>query len=197
MEAPVSATRSFSIRDVSRVALAAALFAVVQTALAQSTENLIIAFAFASAQGGSQAAVPLSPALTVAIALLIAATAFILLRRRTVRGRRLFAWLLAFSGAATLAAGGWQHAISEAQAALAPAAINLSTSPGTLDLLAYWNSNVDPLSVTVTNTSGQSVRITSVATDNTNLYILSTPTTCVVGNTLAPNAQCIVTLSIQ
>jgi hypothetical protein len=63
--------------------------------------------------------------------------------------------------------------------------------------LTYWNSNIDPLTVTVTNATAQSVRITSVATDNTDLYILSTPTTCVVGGLLAPNAQCTVTLSIQ
>ena len=75
--------------------------------------------------------------------------------------------------------------------------IDLSVSPGTLNLLAYWNSNIDPLTVTVTNTSAQSVRITSVTTDNTTLYLLSKGTTCVAGEVLAPNAQCTVTLSIQ
>ena len=75
--------------------------------------------------------------------------------------------------------------------------IDLSVSPGTLEMSTYWNSNVDPLTVTVTNTTAQSVRINSVATDNTTLYILSTPTTCGVGLVLAPKAPCTVTLSIQ
>jgi hypothetical protein len=164
----------------------------VPTAFAQSTENLIIGFA----QGGLQA-VPLSAGLTLAIALMLAVTAFVILRRRAVRGGRLFGWLLALSAGATLAVVGGERAISEAQAIIVSPTINLSVSPGTLDLLTYWNSNIDPLTVTVTNTTGQSVRITSVATDNTNLYILSTPTTCVVSAVLAPNAQCTVTLSIQ
>ena len=70
--------------------------------------------------------------------------------------------------AAMLAVVG-ERAISEAQAALPPAVINLSISPGTLNLLTYWNSNIDPLTVTVTNTTSQPVHITSVTTDNTNL----------------------------
>jgi hypothetical protein len=184
-------SKSPSIRIVSRVAFAAApLFGAVPTASAQSTEHLVIGFA----QGASQA-VPLSPGLTVAIAPTLVMTAFVILRRRAVRGR-LFGWLLAVS-AATLAVVGGERVISEAQAILPPAAITLSVSPGTLDLLTYWNSNIDPLTVTVTNATGQSVRITSVAVDNTNLYGLSTPTTCVVGLVLAPNSQCTVTLSIE
>ena len=70
--------------------------------------------------------------------------------------------------AAMLAVVG-ERAISEAHAALPPAVINLSISPGTLNLLTYWNSNIDPLTVTVTNTTSQPVHITSVTTDNTNL----------------------------
>ena len=102
----------------------------------------------------------------------------------------------AFAGA-TLVAVCWERTISEAQSTLPAPTINLSVSPGTLNLLTYWNSNIDPLTVTVTNTTGQTVRITSVATDNINLYILSTPTTCTVGTVLAANAQCTVTLTIQ
>jgi len=182
------------IRVGLRITLTAvALPGVVPAAFAQSTENLIIGFA----QGGLQAAVPLSAGLTVAIALMLAVTAFVILRRRAMRSSRLFGWPLALFVGATLAVVGGERAISEAQAFIASPTINLSVSPGTLDLLTYWNSNTDPLAVTVTNATSQTVRITSVATDNTDLYILSTPTTCVVNAVLAPNAQCTVTLSIQ
>ena len=181
--------KSLSIHVGPRLALTAAALLSVTPVFAQSTENLIVAFS-----GGSQA-VPLSPWLTVATGIGLAAVAYVILRRRGARGGRLFGWLLALA-AATLAGVG-ERAISKAQAALPPAVINLSSSPGTLNLLTYWNSNIDPLTVTVTNTTSQSVRITSVTTDNMTLYILSKGTTCVVGNVLAPNAQCTVMLSIQ
>jgi hypothetical protein len=188
--------KSPSIRVDSRVVLAtAALAGVIPTAFAQPTENLIIGFA----QSGQVAplALPLSAGLTVAIALILTVTAFVILRRRASRGSRLFGWLLALSAGATLAVVGGEHAISEAQAVIAAPAINLSVSPGTLELSAYWNADVDPLTVTVTNTTGQSVQITSVSIDDTDFYDLSTPTTCVVGAVLAPNAQCTVTMSIE
>jgi len=185
---------SLLIRVGSQAALAAAAFSgLVPGAFAQSTENLIIGFASAA----QAAAVPLSPGLTVAIALALAAIASLVLRGRPMRRGRLFGWLLAICAGATLAIAGGEGALSEARAAIAPAAINLSVSPGILDLLTYWNVNIDPLTVTITNATAQQVRITSVAVDNTNLYALSTPTTCVVGAVLAPNAQCTVTLSIQ
>jgi len=189
-------TRSLPFRAAQIALAAVALSGVVSTALGQApTENLIIAFAPVNVSS-SIAAVPLSIELTVAIALALAVTAFVILRRRGVSGSPLSGWLLALGACASLVAIGGEL-ISEARAALPPAAINLSVSPGTLNLDNYWQSNVDPLTVTVTNTTNQSVRITSVTTDNTNEYILSTPTTCVAGTVLSPNAQCTVTLSIQ
>jgi hypothetical protein len=185
--------QSLSIRVGSRIALAAAaLPGFAPVASAQSSENLIVAFT----QGGASQAVPLSPGLTIAIAIALALTAWVILRRRVPRGNRLLAWLLGLCAAA-LAVAGAERAISEAQAVLPPAGIALSVSPGMLQLNTYWQSNVNPLTVTVTNSTGNTVRITSVSTDNTNLYLLSTPTTCTVGTSLAPQAQCTVTLSIQ
>jgi len=186
-------TPSPSIRIGARLALAAAAFsAVVPAAFAQTTEHLIIGFT-----GGTSQAVPLSPGLTVAIAAGLAVSALVVLRRRGMRGGRLFGWLLALGAGAMLAAGGGERVISEARAILPPPAIDLTVNPGTLDLLDYWNSNIDPLTVTVTNATGQTVRITSVTTDNTDLYGITAPTTCTVTTVLAPNGTCTVTLGIE
>jgi hypothetical protein len=78
----------------------------VPAAFAQSTENLIVTFAQRTSQ-----AVLLSPWLTVAIALMLAVTAFVVLRRRAVRGGRLFGWLRALSIGATLAVATVERAI--------------------------------------------------------------------------------------
>ena len=72
----------------------------------KSTENLIVAFAQRTSQ-----AVLLSPWLTVAIALMLAVTAFVVLRRRAVRGGRIFGWLRALSIGATLAVATVERAI--------------------------------------------------------------------------------------
>lgn len=187
--------RSPLIRIGSQVVLAAAAFpGLAPAAFAQSSQNLTIAFAAVSQP---TAAVPLSAGLAVAIALMLAVTAWLVLRKRTVRGSSLFGWLLAICTGAMLAVFAVERAISEAHAVLPPAAINLSVNPAMLDLTAYSSSNIDPLTVTVTNATGQSVRITSVSVDSTSLYVFSTPTTCASGVVLAPNAQCTVTLSLQ
>ena len=66
-----------------------------------------------------------------------------------------------------------------------------------LQLGAFWESDIDPLTVAVTNTTGQSVQITSVMLDNTDLYNFEAPTTCVVNEILPPNGQCTITLGIE
>ena len=123
----------------------------------------------------------------------------LLLRRRARRGTRLFGWMLALAAGATLAVATGHRAISDAQATTGGVItlINLTTSPAALQLDAFWQANDDPLTVKVTNTTANTVTLTSVSLDNTNLYIFSSPTDCVAGRSLAPNAQCTITLSIQ
>ena len=124
------------IRVDSRLALAAvALAGVVSTAFAQSTETLTIGFA-QTAQV-APVALPLSAGLTAAIVLMLAATAFAILRRRAARGSRLFGWLLA------LAAGGNARRRRREARHFRSAGGHrrpghqLSVGPGTLELSAY------------------------------------------------------------
>jgi hypothetical protein len=190
---------SASSSTTSRVALAlSACAAIAPSAFAQSTgETLTIAFTGAGVAAATQA-IPLSAASTFGIALLLAASGLLLLRRRARRGGRLFGWMLALAAGTTLALATGHRAVSDAQASTGVITlINLTTSPAMLQLDAFWQANDDPLTVKVTNTTANTVTITSVSLDNTDEYIFSTPTDCVAGGTLAANAQCTITLSIQ
>jgi len=193
--------RTFSLIGPRRLALALTTLAAAPAVLAQQAQSLTVGFA------PVVTAVPLSGWLTAAIALLLAVSALVVLPRSGLRGGRLFGWMLALVAGATLFAVTGQQIFSEAKAVLPLPAINLSVSPGTLDLAPYDST---PLSVTVTNATNQSVQIkaiTLVPPDGP--YTLSgapvgltalTPTpptplpTCVVTGVLPPNSACIVVL---
>ena len=193
--------RTFSLIGQRRLALALTAMAAAPAVLAQQAQSLTVGFA------PVVTAVPLSGWLTAAIALLLAVSALVVLPRSGLRGGRLFGWMLALVAGATLFAVTGQQIFSEAKAVLPLPAINLSVSPGTLDLAPYDST---PLSVTVTNATNQSVQIkaiTLVPPDGP--YTLSgapvgltalTPTpptplpTCVVTGVLPPNSACIVVL---
>jgi len=176
----------------SRISFGLALVGVAQTAYAQpAPQNLTIAFNTAI----TSQAVPLSAGLTFAIALILALAALVILRRRAARGGRLFAWLLAVVAGAILAVVTGQRAISEAQALVGPVTlIDLSVSPAILNVAAFAPGT--PLTVKVTNTTGQSVQITSIVLAS-GIYFLSTPTTCVVSEVLPPAGQCTITLDLS
>ena len=195
--------RTFSLIGQRRLALALTAMAAAPAVLAQQAQSLTVGFAPVAT-----AAVPLSGWLTAAIALLLAVSALVLLPRSRLRGGRLFGWMLALVAGATLFAVTGQQIFSEAKAVLPLPAINLSVSPGTLDVAPFYPET--PLSVTVTNATNQSVQIkaiTLVPPDGP--YTLSgapvgltalTPTpptplpTCVVTGVLPPNSACIVVL---
>ena len=194
--------RTFSLIGQRRLALALTAMAAAPAVLAQQAQSLTVGFAPVAT-----AAVPLSGWLTAAIALLLAVSALVVLPRSGLRGGRLFGWMLALVAGATLFAVTGQQILSDAKAVVPLPAINLSVSPGTLDLAPYDST---PLSVTVTNATNQSVQIkaiTLVPPDGP--YTLSgapvgltalTPTpptplpTCVVTGVLPPNSACIVVL---
>ena len=157
------------------------------------TQNLTIGFS--NLNQGSLQSVPLSAGLTAGIALMLAVAALVMLRRRAGRGGRLFGWALALVAGTTLVGVTGQRPISEAQAIVAPITlINLSVSPAILNVGPF--SAGDPLlTVEVTNTTGQSIRITSITLDP-GPYSVTTPTTCAVGGILAASAQCTITLEI-
>ena len=139
-------------------------------------------------------AAPLSDWLTAGIALLLAATAVVMLRRQSARGQRLFGWMLALVTGATLLSVTGYRMVSEAQAVPPSAVINLVTSPGTLDLGPFFDSS--PITVTVTNTTGKFAHINDITLDS-GPYTVVAPTTCAVGLSLPPGGTCTITVDLQ
>jgi len=181
------------------------------TTLAATTLLTISPAAFAQAQQQTlsvafvnfNAVVPLSDWLTAAMALLLAASAVVVLRRQSGRAGRLFGALLALVAGTTLFTATGQRVVSEAQAFISPA-INLVVSPSSLVVTPFVPSS--PLTVTVTNNSGQSARITGISLDSgavgvavpgkaiVAFYSIDPSSQCQVGTTLSPLNACTITL---
>jgi hypothetical protein len=138
-------------------------------------------------------AAPLSDWLTAGIALLLAATAVVMLRRQNARGARLFGWMLAvIAGTAFFSATG-QRLVSDAQALMVLPTLNLISSPATLDVAPY--SPLSPLTVTVTNGSGKFATINSITLNPSSTpYTVSGESSCSRTPILAPSATCIIML---
>lgn len=137
--------------------------------------------------------IPLSDGLTLVVSLLIVTIAFFALRRQRRTGVRLLGALLAMVAAGSLSPLAVPDIVTRAHAGIAPV-INLSTTPGTIDLAPYVP--LTPLIVPVTNASGLAVQISAI-TLGAGYYVLSSPTTCVAGGTLAPGATCNITVAGQ
>ena len=169
------------------------LLAVSPAALAQAAPQ-ILAVEFVN----FMPAAPLSDWLTAGVALLLSASAVVVLRRQTGRAGRLFGWMLAVVAGTTLFTASGQRILSEAFAVPPPPAqISLTTSPGTLDASMYAPSS--PLDVPVTNNSGQTARITAITLSGSilmgnagsvgtkaqiGMYVIAPSSTCGVGTVL-------------
>jgi hypothetical protein len=164
---------------------ATGLLAIAPAAFAQQPPH-ILSVAFVSFVPGA----PLSDWLTAGIGLLLAAMAIYILRKRTNSSGRLLSGILALVTGATLLSVTGYRMVSEAGAFVTPA-INLTVSPGTIDVAPFFPSAV--LGVLVTNTTSQLVRITAITLDP-GLYTISPTTTCAVGLTLVPNGTCMIEL---
>ena len=179
------------------------LLAVAPAALAQSVQNLTISFE------NFLPVAPLSDWLTVGIALLLAASAVVVLRRQQGLPGRLFGWLLAVVAGTTLFTALGQRTMSEANAVMVTPAISLVVSPASLDVLPF--APTTPLDVLVTNNSGQTARITAIELDVLIFagtagvqrkqvifgeYVISPASTCAVGTVLSVGNTCIVTLDL-
>ena len=180
------------------------LLAAAPAALAQATQNLTVSFE------NFLPVAPLSDWLTAGIALLLAASAVVMLRRRQGLPGRLFGWMLAVVAGTTLFAAVGQRTMSEANAVMVAPAISLVVSPGSLNVLPYAPDS--PLDVVVTNNSGRTARITAIELDQLILidaarvqakqlifgqYVISPSSTCGVGTVLSVGNTCIVTLLMQ
>ena len=179
------------------------LLAAAPAALAQATQNLTVSFE------NFLPVAPLSDWLTAGIALLLAASAVVVLRRRQGLPGRLFGWMLAVVAGTTLFTAVGQRTMSEANAFIPAPAISLVVSPGSLDVLPY--APTSPLDVVVTNNSGQTARITAIELDNLILmassgvqakqlifgqYVISSPSSCAVGTVLSVGNTCVVRLEM-
>ena len=159
-----------------------ALWGSASTAMAQQTPpTLEIDFV--------NAVLPLSPALTVLIAAMVAAVGIFLIRRTRGRSR------LLSTVAVGLVALGFGNAvihaplISRASAALPDTTLALTTSP------AIFTSFFVGF-VHVTNGTGQDATITAIKFDphGANYFISAPETNCAVGLALSPGASCVITL---
>jgi len=182
-----NSSRTFSM-SLRRTAAAAALLAFAANASAQQLVQ-VLAVDF----NVFVPAAPLSDWLTAGIALLLAATAVVMLRRQSARGQRLFGWMLALVTGATLLPVSGYRLVTDAQAILPSATINLVTSPGTIDLGPYYADA--PVTVTVTNTTGKFAHINDITLDSGPYFVVA-PTTCAVGLSLPPGGTCTITVDL-
>lgn len=135
--------------------------------------------------GGAAINVPLSPALPILIAMLVAALGIYALRRGRARGR-LASWIVIALAAAPLL-----HALpdawlaGDAHAALTPNPFPLTSSPALIGVI----ENGQPY--LATNATGGPIVLTAVKLVNlSNMFLDTNLTTCKPGLALAPGASC-------
>jgi len=187
----MTAVKSLRVQRFLRVAPGGALLLVITSPAWAQTQNLTIAFQQQGA-GVSAVSLPLSNWLSVGIALLVSLTAFVVLRRRNIRGGRFLGAMVVMIAGATMLGIVGQRLISEARASGPVTLIDLSTSPATLDILPFAPNF---LTAEVVNTSGNTVQITSI-TLAPGPYLITTPTTCATSLILAPSAECSISLGV-
>jgi hypothetical protein len=188
----MTTSQSFRWSTTVRIVIAVAALLTVATASAQAVQNLTIGFQAAAGGAVTATAVPLSDWLTASIALLVAVSALVVMRRQRLRGRKLLSALLAVAASATMFGVTGERIISTASA-VAPVVILDLTSPTVNVGALVPNAFVQ---VNVLNNTGQSAQITSITLDN-GIYLVSTPTTCTVGVVLAPSTTCSIMLAAQ
>jgi hypothetical protein len=135
--------------------------------------------------------VPLSGWASAAIALVIALTALLVLRRRKGSGGRFLSLVLALAAGAAILGVAGTRLISNADAVAPVTILDLAVSP-TLDVAQFFPS--PSVTVVVQNSTAQPVRITSI-TLAPGAYSLSPPATCAVSTILATSATCTLTLA--
>lgn len=132
--------------------------------------------------------VPLSPMVSVLIALVLAAAGVMVLRR-SARSGRVFGWLLlGLAAAATGPAIYRVPVISEASAFVPP--LQLVNSPATLLISSVGT-------YTAQNASGRPITLTQVTLNNPGLFFITIGTTCVPGLVLQPLALCDVVVDVN
>jgi hypothetical protein len=188
----MTTSQSFRCNTTARMAIAVAALLSVSTASAQAVQNLTIGFQAAAGGAVTATAVPLSDWLTASVALLVAVSALLMMRRQRLRGRKLLGALLAVAASATMFGVTGERIISTASAA-APVVILDLTSP-TVNVGALVPNTF--VQVNVVNNTGQGAQITSITLDN-GIYLITTPTTCTVGLVLASGATCSIMLVEQ
>lgn len=133
------------------------------------------------------AAVPLSPALSGAIAIAIAAVGLFILRR-SKRGSQLMSWAIILAALPFAYALMQTPIISQAQALPPPIPLPLTSSP----VIASGPSFFDYIQAT--NVTVSSIKIVAVNYNpgGYDYYVDTVNTTCVSGLILAPGASCLI-----
>ena len=147
-------------------------------ASAQAGQTLVVAF------NGASTAVPLSGWLSLAVALVIAASAIFAFRNGGKT--RFWAWPITFIAAAALYAA----VVSDTAAIIAPSLfINLTTSPGSV---VVPGGGAVTVIVEVDNGTGGQITIGSVSLSSGAYSIVGNG--CTVGLVLPANGNCLITL---
>jgi len=156
------------------------LCAFAPTAMAQPTTVLEIDFTGASA-------LPLSPLLTVLIAIVVGGCAIYALRR--MRGRARHAVWMILGIAALPIVGALLHARAVGDAQAVPfTPLPLQASPATIGV-----SN--PGGFEATNTTSGNISLIAVKLDNAGPFTINPDTTCIAGLNLAPGASCFISVT--
>ena len=172
------------------LAAAIGLLAFAPDVFAQAAQQ-ILSVAFVRV---SLAEVPLSPWLTAGIAIVLAVMAAAMLRRGGRRGGRLLGWVLVLAAGGVLLAASGQRLISEAIAGADPPVIDLTVSPGTLNVIVYSD---ETLVVDVNNATIHTERITAINLTIGPYFFAPNPGTCFVGLLLSPGQSCTVNLILD
>lgn len=168
------------MRTAIRVARCAALslYGFATLAAAQPAPQLEVDF--------TSATIPLSPVLSVLIAVVIAACGLYALRRSRGAGR-LVSWLVVASAALPLT-----HALTHTQwiseaRAVPFIELPLTTSPATIAVTGSGGV------YRATNSTGTNVSLIAIKLNNPSGYIIYAPnTTCTPGASLAPGGSCLI-----
>jgi hypothetical protein len=169
------------IRLWARGAAAACLWIGAQTAYAQPQPQIEIDFTAVAVQSQQ---IPLSPVLTILIALALAATGVAILKRKARGGRWLGMLLVGLAVAASWPALNKTSFISDAAAI---SGVFLSASPGTLNIVGAGT-------YTAFNVSGSPLVLTAVKLNNPGGLSI-TGGTCIAGLLLVNKATCTVVVS--
>lgn len=164
-----------------RVAIAASAMLCVLASSAMAQPNPVLEIDFTSAT------LPLSPLLTLLIAVVIGGCGLLALHRMRGRARHAIWMILGIASLPIIGTLSHEHAIGIAQAnPYIP--LSLQTSPATIGVIY-------PGTFQATNMTSGNISLIAVKLDNAGPLTVNPESTCVAGLPLAPGASCLVSVT--